>query len=114
MIYQYVEDDRVALKLGVDIENVESVEGQIQVNYADGTQVLYDRIVYAIGGTTPKDFLKACGFTLDALGEPIFNENYESETEGLYLAGDIAFASGGSIAIALNHGYRIVTHILGK
>ena len=39
MIYQYVEDDCVALKLGVDIENVESVEGQIQVNYADGTQV---------------------------------------------------------------------------
>ena len=70
--------------------------------------------MYAIGGTTPKDFLKACGFTLDELGEPIFNENYESETEGLYLAGDIVFASGGSIAIALNHGYRIVTHILGK
>ncbi|MBA1421423.1 MAG: NAD(P)-binding domain-containing protein [Epsilonproteobacteria bacterium] len=114
MIYQYVEDDRVTLKLGVDIEDVESVEGQIQVNYADGTHEVYDRIVYAIGGTTPKDFLKACGFTLDELGEPIFDENYESEVKGLYLAGDIAFASGGSIAIALNHGYRIVSHILGK
>jgi thioredoxin reductase (NADPH) len=32
----------------------------------------------------------------------------------LYVAGDIAFASGGSIAIALNHGYRIVNHIISK
>ena len=114
MIYQYVEDERVTLKLGIDIESIESVEGQIGVNYADGTHEVYDRIVYAIGGTTPKEFLKACGFTLDERGEPIFDENYESEVKGLYLAGDIAFASGGSIAIALNHGYRIVSHILGK
>lgn len=113
MIYQYVEDECVTLKLGIDIENVESIEGQIQVNYVDGTHILYDRIVFAIGGTTPKDFLKACGFTLDERGEPIFDKNYESEVKGLYLAGDIAFASGGSIAIALNHGYRIVSHILG-
>ncbi len=114
MIYQYVEDERVTLKLGIDIESIESVEGQIGVNYADGTHEVYDRIVYAIGGTTPKEFLRACGFTLDERGEPIFDENYESEVKGLYLAGDIAFASGGSIAIALNHGYRIVSHILGK
>lgn len=112
MIYSYVEDERLRLKLGVDIDSIESEHGQLRVNYADGTHELYDRAVYAIGGTTPKDFLKACGFTLDERGEPIFDENYESETKGLYIAGDIAFASGGSIAIALNHGYRIVTHIL--
>jgi len=51
---------------------------------------------------------------LDETGEPIFNENYESEVEGLYVAGDIVFNSGGSIAIALNHGHRIVTHILNR
>lgn len=114
MIYAYAEDERVRLKLGVDIESVESEHGQVRVNYDDGTHELYDKAVYAIGGTTPRDFLKACGFTLDECGEPVFDENYESETKGLYVAGDIAFASGGSIAIALNHGYRIVTHILGK
>jgi len=114
MIYEYAEDGRVRLKLGTDIESVENQHGQLRINYADGTHELYDRAVYAIGGTTPKDFLKACGFTLDDRGEPIFDENYESENKGLYVAGDIAFASGGSIAIALNHGYRIVTHILGE
>lgn len=113
MIQEFARDERVRLKLGIDIESVESEHGQIQVNFSDGTQELYDKAIYAIGGTTPKDFLKACGITLDERGEPIFNPtNYESEQKGLYIAGDIAFASGGSIAIALNHGYRIVTHIL--
>lgn len=111
MIARYAEDDAVRLKLGVDIESLESEHGQIKVNFTDGAE-FYDRIIYAIGGTTPKDFLKSCGITLDDTGEPIFDENYESEVKGLYIAGDIAFKSGGSIAIALNHGYRIVTHIL--
>ena len=104
----------IQMKLGIDIENVVGEHGKLRVNFSDGTHELYDRAVYAIGGTTPKDFLKACGVTLDEKGEPIFDENYESETKGLYIAGDIAFASGGSIAIALNHGYRIVNHILSK
>jgi thioredoxin reductase (NADPH) len=114
MIHAYADDQRVRLKLGIDIESVDSEHGKLRINYVDGTHELYDRAVYAIGGTTPKDFLKACGITLDEKGEPIFNENYESERKGLYIAGDIAFASGGSIAIALNHGYRIVTHILER
>ena len=114
MISKYAKEEKVTLKLGIDIEGVDSEHGQLRINYTDGTHELYDRAVFAIGGTTPKDFLKACGFTLDEKGEPIFDDNYESETKGLYVAGDIAFASGGSIAIALNHGYQIVTHILGK
>jgi thioredoxin reductase (NADPH) len=114
MIKKYVDAGKVKLKLGIDILSVTGEHGKLNVNFTDGTEEIYDRAVYAIGGTTPKDFLKACGVTLDKKGEPVFDENYESETKGLYIAGDIAFASGGSIAIALNHGYRIVTHILGK
>ena len=113
MISQYAEDEAVRLKLGVDIESLENESGQVKVNFTNDSEV-FDRIIYAIGGTTPKDFLKACGITLDESGEPIFDENYESEVKGLFIAGDIAFKSGGSIAIALNHGYRIVTHILNK
>jgi len=113
MIAKYSEDEAVRLKLGVDIESLDNEHGEIKVGFSDGIE-LYDRIIYAIGGTTPKDFLKSCGITLDDAGEPIFDENYESEMSGLYIAGDIAFKSGGSIAIALNHGYRIVTHILNN
>jgi thioredoxin reductase (NADPH) len=113
MISKYEEDESLHLKLGVDIEGLESESGQIKVNFSDGPE-LFDRVIYAIGGTTPSDFLKCCLITLDDAGEPIFDENYETETPGMYVAGDIVFNSGGSIAIALNHGYRIVTHILNK
>jgi thioredoxin reductase (NADPH) len=113
MITQYAEDEAVTLKLGIDIEDLESESGQIKVNFADGPK-LFDRIIYAIGGTTPSDFLKCCIISLDDAGEPIFDDNYETQTPGMYVAGDIVFNSGGSIAIALNHGYRIVTHILSK
>lgn len=114
MIKEYAKDGRVKLKLNIDIEGLDSEHGKVKVNYSDGTSELFDRAIYAIGGTTPKEFLKACGITLDSKGEPIFNENYETKREGLYISGDIAFASGGSIAIALNHGYRIITDILSK
>ncbi len=114
MIKDFSDKGRVILKLGVDIESVVNEQGKIRINFVDGSHQFYDRAIYAIGGTTPKDFLKACGVTLDEKGEPIFDDNYECETKGLYIAGDIAFASGGSIAIALNHGYRIVTHILNQ
>ena len=114
MIKSFSDNGRVILKLGVDIESVTNEQGEIRINFADDSHRFYDRAIYAIGGTTPKDFLKACGITLDDKGEPIFDENYQCQTEGLYIAGDIAFASGGSIAIALNHGYRIVTHILSR
>ena len=113
MIAKYEDDAAVSLKLGVDIQGLESEHGQVKVNFSDGAE-LFDRIIYAIGGTTPKDFLKCCSITLDETGEPIFDENYESEVEGLFVAGDIVFNSGGSIAIALNHGHRIVTHILER
>jgi len=113
MIAKYAADEAVTMKLGIDIESLESEHGQIKVNFSDAPE-FYDRIIYAIGGTTPKDFLKACGITLDETGEPIFDDNYESELEGLFVAGDIVFSSGGSIAIALNHGHRIVTHILER
>jgi thioredoxin reductase (NADPH) len=102
------------LRLGMDITELENASGQVKVHFTDGYYTIYDRVVYAIGGTTPVDFLKKCGIVLDENNQPIFDKNYETEVEGLYLSGDIAVNSGGSIAIALNHSYRIVEHILSK
>lgn len=114
LIERAFEDATVTPKLGVDIDSLEDAEGLVQVNYKDGTTQIYDRVIYAIGGTTPVDFLKSANLALDARGEPIIKENLESSVEGIYIAGDIAFKSGGSIAIALNHGYRIVKDIMAK
>jgi thioredoxin reductase (NADPH) len=106
--------ERLRLRLGMDITELENASGHVKVYFTDGYYTIYDRVVYAIGGTTPVDFLKKCGIVLDENNQPIFDENYETKVKGLYLSGDIAVNSGGSIAIALNHSYRIVEHILSK
>ncbi len=114
LITKAFEDGLVKPKLGVDIESLEDFEGRVKVNFKDNTSEVFDRVIYAIGGTTPVDFLKNANIKLDSKGEPIIKENLESLVNGLYIAGDIAFKSGGSIAIALNHGYRIVKDIISK
>ena len=114
MIADAISEETVTTKLGVDIEELDNADGKVRVHYADGTSEVYERVIYAIGGTTPVDFLKNANLDLDATGEPIIKDNLETSVEGIYIAGDIAFKSGGSIAIALNHGYRIVTDILKR
>ncbi len=105
---------KLKAKLGVDIDSLENEHGLVKVNFKDGSSEVYDRVIYAIGGTTPVDFLKSASLELDSRGEPIIKDNLESSVDGIYIAGDIAFKSGGSIAIALNHGYKIVKDILSK
>ena len=112
MIAEAIANGDVTPKLGVDIEGLDNAEGKVLVHFADGTEAVYERVIYAIGGTTPVDFLKSANLQLDPTGEPVIAENLETSVPGIYIAGDIAFKSGGSIAIALNHGYRIVTDIL--
>jgi len=114
LIQEAFDNGTVKPKLGVDIDSLESEHGLVKVNFKDGTSEVYDRVIYAIGGTTPIDFLKSANLELDSKGEPIIKDNLESSVDGIYIAGDIAFKSGGSIAIALNHGYRIVKDIISK
>lgn len=112
MIYEYNGQEKLRLRMGVDVTSLENENGLVKVNFTDGYYTIYDRVIYAIGGTTPVDFLRNCGVTFDENNKPEFDENFETKTKGLYLAGDIAVQSGGSIAIALNHAHDIVTHIL--
>ena len=112
MIQEAFTVGRVRPLLGVDIEGLENLHGEVEVRFTDGNLEVFDRVIYAIGGTTPVDFLKNADLKLDATGEPVIKENLETSVEGIYIAGDIAFKSGGSIAIALNHGYRIVQDII--
>jgi len=114
LIKKAIQNGDVKAKLGVDIESLDNENGLVKVNFKDGTSEVYDRVIYAIGGTTPVDFLKSANLELDNKGEPIIKENLESSVDGVYIAGDIAFKSGGSIAIALNHGYKIVNDILKR
>lgn len=98
-------------KFGVDIQSLEDNNGKPKVNYTDGTSDTYDRIIYAIGGIAPIDFLKKCGLKIDSDGIPVVDENHESSVKNIYIAGDILYKNGGSIAAALNHGFKIVQDI---
>ena len=114
ILKKYAGEERLRLRMNTDIISLENEDGKVRVEFNDGYSVVYDRIIYAIGGTTPVDFLKSCGVEVNEDEEPIFDEHHETSAKDIYVAGDIAFKSGGSIAIALNHGYHIVNNILRK
>ena len=99
--------------LGVDIVSLESDEGRVKVNFDTIEPQVYDRVIYAIGGTTPSAFLASSGINEED-GKPVHDDNYETNIKGLFVAGDITQESGGSIALGLNHGYAIACHIQEK
>ena len=109
-LMQKVNDKKIDLKLGIDIESLEDENGKVKVNYTDGTNSRYDRVIYALGGSTPKEFFLNWDIKLDEKDKPLVNEK-NLNSQGVYIAGDIAGHLGGSIASALNHGYVIVNDI---
>lgn len=112
MITRYDQEERLRVRFSTDIESIESHEGKIKVNYTNGFHTIYDRIIYALGGTTPTDFLRNSNIELNENKQPLFNEHYETSVNGLYLAGDIIFNNGGSIALAINHAYTVMKDIV--
>ncbi|HIP21061.1 MAG TPA: cbb3-type cytochrome oxidase assembly protein CcoS [Sulfurimonas sp.] len=113
-IYEYASNKKLELKMACDIESLDSDNGLVKVNFKDDSSAIYERVIYAIGGSAPVDFLKACGVTFDENNKLEIDENFQTKTDGLYLAGDIAIKKGGSIAFALSHAYHIVSHSLSK
>ncbi|WP_456401487.1 NAD(P)-binding domain-containing protein [Hydrogenimonas sp.] len=99
--------------LGVNIEGLEEADGKVRVLFAEREPEIFDRVIYAIGGTTPSAFLQGSGIRV-VDGKPVHDENYMTDVPGLYVAGDITQESGGSIALGLNHGYAIAHHIMDK
>ena len=116
---RYISEGKIVSKLGVDVDGVEvaEIDGKvkIQVNFKDGSTEIYDRVVYALGGTTPRDFLENCGIKYDEeKWEAVHNEEtLESNIEGLYVVGDVVKGAQ-SIAVAINHGYAAALDLAKK
>jgi thioredoxin reductase (NADPH) len=124
IVERYFKEGKMKSKLGVDIESVEPFEEdvkkgvtppRVKVNYKDGTNDVFDRVVYALGGTSPVDFLKNSKIELNEWGEPLYNEETmeTKNVEGLYTIGDVV-TSQGSIALAFNHAYLAIQDIAKK
>jgi len=99
--------------LGVNISGLEDDNGKVKVLFDEIPADTFDRVIYAIGGTTPSSFLASAGIK-EQNGVPVHDENYETNIKGLFVAGDITQESGGSIALGLNHGYKIACYIQKK
>ena len=109
---RYISEGKINSKLGVDIENVELSENEkVLVNFKDGTKEEFDRVVFALGGSTPKDFLANCGINFDdEKWIPIYNkETFETNVKDLYIIGDVIKSA--SISVAINHAYAAIKDI---
>ena len=111
MLKKYEDAKQLNIKLNCDINSLEEDNGFVKVNYSNGESQNFNRVIYAIGGTAPIDFLKNCGVNISDNLKPIFNENFECCCKNLYIAGDISNASEGSISSSLNHGFLIAIAI---
>ena len=107
---EVMQSGKLKARLGVDIVSLEDEGGKVKVCFSDSQNEVFDRVVDEIGGAAPTDFLHKCNIKLDENNVPICDKN-ESAVKNLFIAGDILFRNGGSIAIALNHGYDIALEI---
>jgi len=110
-IAEATENGSVRAIMGANILGLEEENGRVKVLLDEGDDECYDRVIYAIGGTTPSAFLTSSGIAIED-GKPVHDENYETNIKELYVAGDITQETGGSIALGLNHGFAIANHIL--
>ena len=71
----------------------------------------FDRVIFALGGTTPTNFLHTLGIAFNGDG-PVFDEAGATNVAGLYLIGDLVVGKkGGSIITAFNSAVRAMKSI---
>lgn len=98
------ERGRLDLRLGSDIGSLEPAGDLVRARFLRPTPGFsdFDRIVYALGGTTPENFLKSAGIEFEGPA-PRLGRGFETSVPGLFLAGDLtAGRHGGSIILAFN------------
>jgi len=95
---------KVKLLFGSNIESLNDDNGKPKVHFEEEyyTDTTFDYIIYALGGTTPQNFLKTIGIEFDGTN-PVLKEGYETNVQGMFLLGDLsAGKKGGSIIWAFN------------
>jgi thioredoxin reductase (NADPH) len=94
------------------IKLVEDEAGRPRVVFnEDFPARVFDRVIYALGGTTPTNFLRTLGITFNDQG-PIFDDAGATNVPGLYLLGDLVVGrKGGSIITAFNSAVHAMKRI---
>lgn len=113
--FKYIEElgrqKKVELLLKTDIESLEKQDDSVKVNFKNETSKRYDLIVYALGGTTPRNFLEGIGISMTKEG-PEVSDFFESKHEGIFVLGDLtAGKGGGSINVAFNSSHQAIKEV---
>jgi thioredoxin reductase (NADPH) len=104
---------QVRILRATNLNGLEDDGGRPRVIFQEAEQPAqtFDRIIYALGGTTPLNFLKAVGIKFEG-DVPVLTQGYETSLPGLYLIGDLsAGRKGGSINLAFNMAAEAMRHI---
>jgi thioredoxin reductase (NADPH) len=103
-IYTLADEKNILVRLNCNITSVEDRDGRPFIHFQEEelSGEVFDDVVYALGGTTPDNFLKVIGIDFDG-DAAILKEGYETSIDGLFLVGDLsAGKEGGSIISAFN------------
>ena len=96
-----------------NVKGIEDEGGRPHVifNEQEYPSRIFGRVIFALGGTTPTNFLHTLGIAFNADG-PVFDESGETNVQGLYLIGDLVVGKkGGSIITAFNSAVRAMKSI---
>ena len=103
--------NKINLKLNSNISSIEDENGKPKVIFSENESETFDFVVYALGGSTPENFLKLIGIEFDG-PDPILKEGNETTIPGLFLTGDLSAGKrGGSIIWAFNSANSTINKI---
>ena len=103
----------VTILRGSNITQVQDDGGRPRVIFKEAHYPArsFDSIVYALGGTTPVNFLRQLGVVFEG-GMPKTDRAGETNVPGLFLIGDLTVSkTGGSIITAFNSAARAIKRI---
>ncbi len=96
-----------------NIKEIEDEAGRPRITFAEAEHPgrIFDRVIFALGGTTPTNFLHTLGIAFNGDG-PMFDEAGVTNVPSLYLIGDLVVGKkGGSIITAFNSAVRAMKNI---
>ena len=103
----------VTILRGSNIIEVLDQQGRPHVKFKEEvySERTFDSIVYALGGTTPVNFLRSLGVVFEN-GMPKTDRSGETNVPGLLLVGDLTVSkTGGSIITAFNSAARAIKRV---
>ena len=96
-----------------NVKGIEDEAGRPRIIFAEAEHAtrIFDRVIFALGGITPTNFLRTLGIAFNGDG-PVFDEAGATNVSGLYLIGDLVVGKkGGSIITAFNSAVRAMRSI---